>query len=165
MAGYGTDIGLTEWLADNGLSLPANGPTLAVLRNRGSAYVDATYGQRLTCSVPTGGALQERAWPRTGHPQVPSDVIPLPWVHASYRAAYLSATLQGGLSRQIDMQARVQKQKVDVIERTFFDSAPDTPGTITGLVDAEIDGMVAPFLCSLTAVLGIRSIGSTGGRL
>lgn len=160
MPGYGTDAGFTSWLADNGLTLPVGAPTLAVLRNRGSTYVDGTYGQRLTCSVPTGGALQERAWPRAGHPQVPSDTIPLPWVHASYRAAYLSATLTGGLSRQIDMQARVQKQKVDTIERTFFDSAPGAPGTVTGLVDAEIDGMVAPFLCSLTAVLGVRSIGS-----
>lgn len=160
MAGYGTDAGLTAWLADNGLSLPVGAPALAVLRNRGSVYVDATYGQRLTCSTPSGGATQERAWPRTGHVNVAADVIPAAWINASYRAAYLAATLQGGLSRQIDMQARVQKQKVDVIERTFFDSAPDAPGTVTGLVDAEIDGMVAPFLCSLTAVLGIRSIGS-----
>ena len=160
MEGYGDDAGLTSGIAYNGLALPSGAPALAVLRNRGSVYVDATYGQRLTCSAPTGGATQERAWPRTGHPQVPSDIIPLPWVHASYRAAYLSATLAGGLSRQIDMQARVQKQKVDVIERTFFDSAPGKPGEVTGLVDAEIDGLVAPFLCSLTAVLGIRSVGS-----
>ena len=160
MPGYGTDAGLTAWLADNGLSLPVGSPALAVLRNRGSVYVDATYGQRLGCSGPTGGAEQERAWPRSGHPGVPADVIPAAWVQASYRAAYLAATLPGGLSRQIDMQARIQKQKVDVIERTFFDSAPGKPGEVTGLVDAEIDGLVSPYLCSLNAVLGIRSIGS-----
>ena len=160
MAGYGTDAGMTAWLADNGLTLPGTAPTLAVLRQRGSAYVDATYGQRLTCSVQTGGALQERAWPRTGHPQVSADVIPLPWVHASYRAGFLSATLTGGLSRQVDGNARVTKQKVDVIERTFADNGALLPGQAVGLVDAEIDGMVAPFLCSLTPILGIRSIGS-----
>lgn len=158
MAGYGDDAGLTAWLADNGLTLPVGAPAAAVLRNRGSAYVDATYGQRLTCSVRTGGAEQERAWPRTGHRNVPADVIPLAWVHASYRAAYLEATLTGGLSRQIDMQARVQKQKVDVIERTFFDSAPDGVGRVTGIVDAEIDGLVSPFLCRTDYEIGVQVV-------
>jgi hypothetical protein len=159
MAGYGTDGGFTTWLADNGLSLPAGAPLPAVLRQRGSAYVDATYGNRLTCSAQAGGAEQERAWPRTAHPGVAAGVIPLGWVHASYRAAYLSATLTGGMSRQIDNQARVVRQKVDVIERQFADSGALVAGEAVGLVDAEIDGMVAPFLCSKTAVLGIRAIG------
>jgi hypothetical protein len=160
MAGYGTDQGLTDWLADNGLTLPVDAPSLAVLRNRGAAYVDATYGQRLTCSAPAGGAVQERAWPRVGHPNVAGDVVPLPWVHASYRAAWLTATTPGGLSRAIDANQRVQKQKVDVIERTFFDNGAPVPGQAVGLVDAEIDGLVSPFLCSLSGLLGIRAIGS-----
>lgn len=159
MAGYGDDAGFNAWLADNGLTLPAGSPSAAVLRNRGSIYVDATYGQRLGCSAPAGGVTQERAWPRAGHPGVPADAVPLAWVHASYRAGYLAATLSGGLSRQIDMQARVTREKVDVIEVQYADSGKAAPGEVTGLVDAEIDGLVSPYLCSLTAVLGIRSIG------
>lgn len=160
MAGYGDDTGFTTWLTDNGLSLPVGAPTPAVLRNRGSAYVDATYGQRLTCSTRAGGPEQERAWPRAGHPNVASDVIPIAWVHASYRAGYLEATLTGGLSRQIDNQARAVRQKVDVIERQFADSGALVAGEVVGIVDAEIDGLVSPYLCSLKSVLGIRSIGS-----
>lgn len=160
MAGYGTDAGFAQWLTDNGLTLPVGAPSAAVLRNRGSAYLDGTYGQRLTCSYRAGGPEQELSFPRVGHPNVPADVVPIAWVHASYRAAYLEATLPGGLSRQIDMQRRVQKQKVDVIERTFFDAGATKPGEAMGLIDAQIDGLVSPYLCSLNAVLGIRAIGS-----
>ena len=158
MAGYGTDQGLTDWMAENGLSLPADAPTLAVLRNRGAVYVDSTYGGKLTCSARAGGALQERAWPRTAHPHVEAGTIPLAWIHASYRAAYLHATTPGGLSRAIDANQRVQKQKADVIERTFFDNGPSKPGEAVGLIDAEIDGMVAPYLCDDLHEIGMMVI-------
>lgn len=160
MAGYGDDAGLTAWLADNGLTLPGDAPASAVLRQRGSAYVDSTYGDRLRCSDRTGGAEQERAWPRVGHPNVASDVVPIAWVHASYRAAYLTATVAGGLSQQINPNNRVIRQKVDVIERQFADNGPVTLGQAAGVIDPEIDGMVSPYLCSKTAILGIRSIGT-----
>ena len=159
MAGYGDDAGFASWIADNGLSLPAGSPAPAVLRNRGSAYVDATYGQRLTCSVRSNGPMQERAWPRAGHPNVPSDVTPLAWVQASYRAGYLIAT-SGSLSQAISGEGRVQREKVDVIEQAFFDNGPLKPGEAVGTIDTEIDGMVSPFLCSLKSVLGIRAIGT-----
>jgi hypothetical protein len=159
MAGYGDDAGFATWLADNGLSLPVGSPAPAVLRNRGSAYVDATYGQRLTCSYRSNGPTQERAWPRAGHPNVPSDVTPLAWVQASYRAGYLIAT-SGSLSQSISGEGRVQREKVDVIEQSFFDNGPLKPGEAVGTIDTEIDGMVSPFLCSLKSVLGIRAIGT-----
>lgn len=158
MAGYGTDQGLTDWLVENGLSLPSGAPAPAVLRNRGAAYVDSTYGARLTCGQRQGGAEQERAWPRTGHPNVSAGVIPLAWVHASYRAAYLHATTPGGLSRAIDANQRVQKEKVDVIEQTFFDNGSVKAGKAVGLLDAEIDGMVAPFLCKSDYEIGMQII-------
>lgn len=158
MAGYGTDGEFSTWLTDNGLTLPVGAPALAVLRNRGSDYVDATYGHRLRCSIPTGGADQERAFPRTGHLFIPNDAIPRAWINASYRAAYLSATLGGGLSRQIDPNARVTKQKVDTIERTFADNGAPLPGQAVGLVDAEIDGLVSPYLCRTEYEIGIQVV-------
>lgn len=158
MAGYGTDQGLTDWLADNGMSLPGDAPTMAVLRNRGSVYVDSTYGAHLSCSARTGGADQERAWPRTDHPNVDAGTIPLAWIHASYRAAYLHATTPGGLSVVTNANQRVQKHRADVIERTFFDNGAPKPGEAVGLIDAEIDGLVAPYLCADLHEIGLRVI-------
>jgi len=152
MAGYGDDQGLADWLAENGYTLPSGAPAAVVLRQRGSTYVDAVYGARLYCSQPTGGALQERAWPRTGHfvnhLAVPSDVIPLAWVNASYRAALIEAMKPGTLMATIDPLRRVKRQKVDMIEREFFDGGALEAGEGgTALINAEIDGMVAPLLC------------------
>ena len=163
MAGYGTDEGLTAYLTDNGLTLPEGSPTPAALRQRGSNYLDATYGHRLTCSRPTGGIDQERAWPRTGHlvncQPIPSDAIPQAWVRASYRAAWLEAITPGWGSATINPSQRVKRQKVDVIEREFFEGAGAEAGE-GGIapIDAEIDGMVALFLCPDMAGLGIAVV-------
>lgn len=159
MAGYGTDADFAAWLADNGLTLPV-GAVPAVVRNRGAGYLDAAYGSRLTCSYPTGGVDQERAFPRTGLPFVPPDAIPRAWVQASYRAAYLIANDPAALSATINPNARVTKEKVDVIEVSYADNGATVAGEALGVLDAEIDGMVSPYLCSKTALLGIRAIGS-----
>lgn len=159
MAGYGDDAGFAAWLADNGLTVPV-GAVPAVLRNRGSDYLDAAYGSRLTCSQPTGGIAQERAWPRTGHPFAPSDAIPSAWVRASYRAAWIIANDPAALSATINPNARVTKEKVDVIEVAYADNGAVSLGKATGVLDAEIDGLVSPWLCSDNWSLGIRAIGS-----
>lgn len=155
MAGYGDDSAFNAWLTDQGLTLPADVPPVAALRQRGSDYLDATYGPLLACSSPTGGLDQERAWPRTGHcvngQTIGDDVIPSAWVRASYRAAWLEATNPGWASGSIDPNKRVKRQKVDTIEREFFDSAAAAEGGVSGVVgnvDAGIAGMVAPYLCS-----------------
>lgn len=155
MAGYGDDNGFNAWLAENGYTLPADAPSPAVLRQRGSDYLDATYGPLLTCSSPSGGLDQERAWPRTGHyincHPVADDAIPAAWVRASYRAAWLEATNPGWASGSVDPNKRVKRQKVDTIEREFFDSAAAADGGVTGVVgnvDAGIAGMVGPYLCA-----------------
>lgn len=160
MAGYGDDSGFASWLVGQGFTLPDGAPTPAVLRQRGSDYVDATYGPLLSCSEPTGGLEQERAWPRTGHKGVAPDVIPSAWVRASYRAAWLEATTLGWASGSIDPNRRVKRQKVDTIEREFFDSAATESGAL-GNVDAGIAGIVAPYLCAAAdgVPLGIWSIG------
>ena len=48
MAGYGDDTGFAAWLADAGLSLPVGAPLPAVLRQRGSDYLDAVSYTHLT---------------------------------------------------------------------------------------------------------------------
>jgi hypothetical protein len=158
MAGYGNDTDFASWLAGAGHALPPSAPTPAVLRQRGSDYLDAAYGPRLLCSTPTGGLDQERAWPRTGHTvngqAVAADAIPAAWVRASYRAAWLEASKPGSLSATVRPDQRVRRQKADVIEREFFDSGEvKAGGGGMAVIDAEIDGMVAPFLCPLRSAL------------
>ena len=150
---YGTDQGLTDYLASMDLTLPANAPSLSALRQIGSNYIDAAYEYALQCSKRTGGLTQELAWPRTGHyvsgELIPDDLIPPQWIAASYRAAYLAATVTGwGLSTS-DQSRIVKRQKVDSIEREFFDaSTADMTQAAPGMTsDATINGMVAALLC------------------
>lgn len=157
MAGYGDDAGFAAWLADNGLTVPV-GAVPAVLRNRGSDYLDAAYGSRLTCSYPTGGVSQERAFPRTGLPFVPADAIPSAWVRASYRAAWLIANDPAALSATINPNARVTKEKVDVIEVSYADNGTVEAGRALGVLDAEIDGLVSPYLCKTDYEIGVQIV-------
>lgn len=158
MAGYGSDLDFTAWLATNGLSLPVGAPTPAVLRQIGSDYVDAAYEARLQCSSRTDGFDQERAWPRTGHTvgceSVPDDLIPQPWINASYRAAYLQA-VSGFATGGTDPNRVVKREKVDVLEQEYF--AAGDGGAVGNaapgfLVDPLIDGWVSVWLCPTTAV-------------
>ena len=150
MAGYGDDTGFAAWLADAGLALPVGAPTPAVLRQRGSDYLDATYAARLDCSAPTGGFDQERAWPRTGHmiygAAIGDTAIPAAWVQASYRAAYREATTPGWATSSRDPSRMTKREKADVVEREFF--APgETAGASGANIDAQIEGLITPFLC------------------
>lgn len=155
MAFYGTEQGFTDWLAAQGLTLPPDAPSPAVLMQIGSSYVDAAYGYKLTCSQKTGGWEQELEFPRTGHyvngKLLPSTLIPTAWVHASYRAAYLNATTPGWSTAQVTPGRITRRERVDTVEREFFDqsqagggadSAPGFPS------DAIINGLVLPFLCA-----------------
>jgi hypothetical protein len=167
MSGYGTDEGFEAWLAANGLALPVGALDKEVLRLRGSVYLDGVYGSRLACSVPTGGIDQERAWPRTGH-FVGGDVIgptaiPLKWIQAAYRAAYLIATNPAFGSATVNPMQRVKRQKVDTIEREFFDGGEAKAGSGGfAAIDAEIDGLVAGLLCPDVSgeFAGLWAIGS-----
>ena len=150
MAGYGDDTGFAAWLADAGLALPVGAPTPAVLRQRGSDYLDATDAARLDCSAPTGGIAQERAWPRTGHliygGAIDPAAIPAAWVQASYRAAYREATTPGWATSSRDPSRMTKREKADVVEREFF--APgETAGASGANIDAQIEGLITPFLC------------------
>ena len=152
MAGYGDDTGFAAWLADAGLALPVGAPTPAVLRQRGSDYLDATYAARLDCSAPTGGIAQERAWPRTGHMVLGMAMgdadIPSAWVRASYRAAWREAVTPGWATSSRDPSRMTKREKADVVEREFF--APgetDLLGASGANIDAQIEGLITPFLC------------------
>lgn len=150
MAGYGDDTGFATWLADAGLTLPVGSPLPAVLRQRGSDYLDATYAARLMCSVPTGGFDQERAWPRTGH-MIYGDAldpmaIPAAWVKASYRAAYREAVAPGWATSSRDPSRMTKREKADVVEREFFEPG-ETAGASGANIDAMIEGLIGPFLC------------------
>lgn len=155
MASYGTNEDFESWLADQGLSLPDTAPSVAVLRQLGSAYVDSAYEYRLQCSRRAGGWEQELAWPRIGHvingQTVPDDLVPQAWINASYRAGYLNAITPGWSTDQVTPGRVTKRERVDVIEREFFDqsqaggSADSAPGFPS---DAIINGLVLPFLCS-----------------
>lgn len=160
MAGYGDDSGFTEWLAENGYTLPAGAPLPAVLRNRGSQYLDAVYGSRLNCSSPTGGVEQERAWPRTGHMSpvaIPPDVIPKAWVTASYQAAWREAETPGWATSSRDPSRMTKREKADVLEREFFtaEEGGGSAGVAGANIDGLIEGLVLPFLCPETDGIGI----------
>lgn len=148
---YGTDQEFADWLDGQGLSLV--GCDLTVLRQVGSAYVDAAYEYRLQCSRRAGGLSQADAWPRSGHKfageAIPDDTIPQAWVIASYRAAYLHGSSDGWAAATADPDRIVKRQKVDVIEREFFASG-DVAGSAVapGMpADAMINGLVLPLLC------------------
>ena len=155
MAGYGDDAGFAAWLAENGLTLPVGAQTAAVLRQIGSAYVDAAYEPKLWCSARTGRFSQERAWPRIGATlygvAAPDDLIPPAWINASYRAGYLQAATPGWATSGTDPNRITKREKAGEVEREFFEAGK---GAVQGnaapgfRVDPMIDGMLSPWLCA-----------------
>ena len=149
MAGYGDDTGLDAWLADYGYAWPSDGITKAVGRQRGSAYVDGLYGLRFP-GTPTGGAAQERAWPRTGATTtygaaLPSDEVPAAVEQASYAAAWYEAQNPGGLAIASTGQGAIKREKVGPIETEYFEGA--TTATVNGTPAlSEVEGLLAPIL-------------------
>lgn len=164
---YGTEEGFESWIAGQGLTLPADSPTVSVLLARGTTYIDAVYGSKF-CGLPTDGIEQEDAWPRTGAialgQEIPPTVVPNSVIRAAYRAAYLAGT-GVNLSPTSSASGRVKRQKVDgAAEREFFDDGVVTVGSARYPVDAVVDGLLAPFLCveqpATHPMLGLWSIGS-----
>ncbi|MGO4641705.1 DnaT-like ssDNA-binding protein [Mesorhizobium sp. 2RAF45] len=149
MAGYGSDSALKAYWDAAGYTYAADAP-IAALRQRGSAYIDGTYGLRFT-GQPTGGIVQEREWPRTGATAygsaLASDLVPTRVELASYEAAYIELKKPGSLSISFDPAKKVKRQKVEGIEREFFEPgftgnifAPDAP------VSTIIEGLLAPLI-------------------
>ena len=163
---YGDDSGFTAYLAQMGYVLPDGAPTPAVLRARGSAYLDATY-EPLWTGDRTGGFMQEDGWPRTGAKLncraglIPDEAIPPAVVTASYRAAWIEASAPGSLSASMTAGQRVAREKVDVIEVAYHDDGAKGAGQGgVAFIDAEIDGAMRAFICEAgESGLGLWAIG------
>ena len=165
MAGYGDDTKFNAWLGLNGYSLPAGAPAPAILRQRGSAYIDATYGARFI-GQPTGGYEQERAWPRTGaYPigavlPIPDNVIPIAVEQASYEAAYYEAVNPGSLVVGGSLSGAVKREKVDVIEVEYQTSSNTDFALMNGLMITAVEGLLAPFLFVAQPGFGLWAVGT-----
>lgn len=165
MAGYGTDDRFTAWLTANGLSVPTGGSALskAVLRERGSTYLDGLYGARFS-GLPTDGYEQERAWPRVGataySAAIPDDVVPVAVENASYLAAWYEGGNNGGLSVAATTAGAVRRKKVASIEKEFFEGSGDAVADATVRLSA-VEGLLAPYLLGAAPAvsLGILAIG------
>lgn len=149
MAGYGDDAGFNAWLAARGYTLPVGAPTVAVLRQIGSDYIDATYGDRFS-GYPTGGVTQERAWGRTNAmttncQAIPEGVIPLAVVNASYAAGYQQALSPGSLTVVTTQEGAIKREKVGQLEVEYAGPASGSVTTLSPLL-SSVDGLLAPYL-------------------
>lgn len=162
MAGYGSDALFDAWMIDNGYALPENAMDAAVLRQRGSQYIDAVYGSRFVGRVASHD--QERQWPRTGAivngVAIHSDVVPSAVIHASFFAAFQEATSPGSLSAVGSASTTVTREKVGQIEVQYANAESDgTAAAITPLISV-VDGMLEPYLRNLDVpYFGIWSVG------
>nr|DAH62781.1 MAG TPA: Putative Head Tail Connector Protein [Caudoviricetes sp.] len=161
MAGYGTDEQFTQWLLDNGYIMPDGAPSPAVLRQRGSQYIDAVYGDQFIGRIATFD--QERAWPRIGASlrgtAIPTDVVPQAVIYASFIAAYEDAINPGSLNVVGSVSGAVTREKVGELEVQYAGPQPDGAVSLTPLI-STVDGMLAPYLRDLNAsCVFIRSVG------
>ncbi|MBB4798009.1 hypothetical protein HNP32_001733 [Brevundimonas bullata] len=160
---YGSDSGFTAWLALNGLTLPAGAPVAAILRQRGSQYLDGVYSSRFW-GAPTLGIAQERAWPRAGAKaygqDIPDDIIPVAVENASYAAAYQEAIKPGSLSVSATATGAVKRKKIGPIEKEFFEGSGDVIADGTLKLSA-VEGLLAPYLKpeGTLASLGLWAVG------
>jgi len=148
VAGYGSDIDYAAWLAANGHPASPGTPTAAVLRQRGSSYIDSFYGARFS-GFPTTGIDQERAWPRAGASaygtSVGSTVIPRAVVLASYLAALQESVSPGSLSVTVTASQQVKREKVGPIEVEYQSASGDVVMSATPMLSA-VEGLLAGFL-------------------
>lgn len=147
MAGYGSDERFEQWMADNGYSTASDGDlTVAQLRQRGSAYIDALYEPKFP-GYRTGGLAQERAFPRIGASaygqEIGSEVIPLAVEHASYHAALHEGANPGSLSVAATAAGAVKREKVDVLEVEYFQGSGNVTADATIRLSA-VEGLLAP---------------------
>lgn len=157
MAGYGSDAGFQDWLVTNGHVLPEGALAPAILRQRGSQYIDGLYGSRFA-GQPTGGFEQERAWPRTGAvasgQSIPSGVVPVAIKQASYHAAYQEALSPGCLSVAASASGAVKREKVDVLEVEYAAGSGDAIAD-TMVRFSAVEGSLAPFFAIQERGLGV----------
>lgn len=142
MAGYGTDIGFADYAAAAGYDIPSG--NVAAARQRGSTYIDGTYGARFLGS-PTGGLDQERAWPRTGVPGIAVDQIPQRVINASYEAALIELGEPGALSVTGSAAERIKRLKAGSAEIEYADGSASFSADLSPIATV-IEGLLAPLL-------------------
>lgn len=141
MLAYGTDDGYVEWLTARGYCVPVDVPAPSVMRMRGSVYVDGTYGGRFV-GKPTGGALQDREWPRTGVPGVPSDAVPQRVIEAAYAAAWHESVNPGTLAAVMTPGRRIVRARVEgAVDVSYADD-----GEKIAIIMSIVEGFLAPLL-------------------
>lgn len=148
MAGYGDEAGLTAWLSANGHTLPTGSPDAAVLLERGSVYIDGTYAGRFP-GTPTGGAAQEREWPRTGATDrygnaLASDTVPQRVINAAYQAAYLEAGSPGMLATTYTPGTQKVLTEVKGIKWQVVGNASGDKAMVP--ISTAIEGILFPLL-------------------
>lgn len=147
MSGYGDDPGFATWLTANGYTLPASAPTPAVLRLRGSNYIDGLYGDQFLGS-PADGILQEREWPRTGVSGVGDNVVPDKVIEAAYSAAYAEAVEPGLLIATVNPGQRVVRERVEgAVDVSYAAPSGDALADATVLL-TDVHGLLKRFLRS-----------------
>lgn len=147
---FGDDAGFADWLAEHGYALPSGAPTAAVLRARGSGYINGQYGPRFS-GVPSGGFAQADSWPRSGayaYGQAIGDtVIPDAVIKASYAAAWFEANNAGALSASGSEASRIKREKVEgAVEVEYQASSGDWSASSLVTLLTDVEGLLAPFL-------------------
>lgn len=158
MSGYGDDAGFAARLTALGRTLPGTAASPAVLREIGSAYIDGTYGYRFP-GGPTGGAAQERAWPRTGAfdyygNSIDPSVVPVAVINASYEAAWIEANSPGSLSVTISSAERVKRLKAGSAEIEYTDSPGSISQSVTPM-STTIEGLLFTLIGPAMALPGV----------
>lgn len=148
MAGYGTDAEFQTWLTAKGRVLPGDAPAVAALRERGSTYLDGLYYHRFP-GFPTGGAVQERQWPRKNAydrwgNDLQSDVVPTRVIEASYEAAWIEAISPGALATTYTPGKNKVLTEVKGIKWQVVGDAKNDQAMV--LVSTEIEGILGPLL-------------------
>lgn len=161
---YGDDAGFETWLETMGYELPADAPDPAVLRARGSLYVDGY--EKFWTGQRTDGLTQPDAWPRTGATvnctmPVPDDLIPPAVITAAYRAAWLEAGTPGILIGSAPSAGnRIKRQRVEgAVEREFFDDGKTEVGGGPAFIDSQIDGLLGQFICDTSGGAFLWALG------
>lgn len=147
MAGYGTDEGFTTWASELGHAVPAG--TISAARQRGSLFVDGTYGPRFS-GTPTGGAEQEREWPRTGAVDrygnaIDPATVPTRVVNASYEAALRELQSPGSLAPDVTPGKVKKRVKVEGAVEVEYAVGKGTAAEQQPVITV-IDGLLAPLL-------------------
>lgn len=154
MAGYGDASGFTAYLTAHGLTLPVGAPSEAVLRQRGSGFVDGVYGSKFP-GVPTDGIFQDRAWPRIGAEAygtaIADDVIPTGVIEASYAAAFYEAQNPGGLAVVATPGQGIKSEQVGSLKVEYFGGEGGALESATPML-LTVEGLLAPFLVSTARV-------------